>query len=268
MTRTTVHSVSTARFTADVPWRTILLVGAGVALLATVGQWLVAAGVGLWIRPVGLAVVAAGVVAGRPARWGSAGALFLVGLLFGGPSAGVAWAVAGFAAAAVSARLWVHDERPGEEWGSWTLRYVVVAVGGVLVLAATNAWLLDVLGRAAFSLTVGGAVVANLPLAVVGAPLVRLAVEHTDVRQEVPRARSPTVTTRAAVVLVALCWTVGGYAGSFLFRVVEQVPSGGIARELSPAIEAFVAVWGWQGTHAQLVLGLVALAVVGLLLRR
>jgi hypothetical protein len=268
VTRTNVYGVSTARFTADVQWRTILLVGAGVALFATVGQWLVAAGVGLWIRPVGLAVVAAGVVAGRPARWGVAGALFLVGLLFGGPSVGVVWAIAGFAAAAVSTRLWVHDERPEEGWGSWALRYVVVAVAGVLVLAATSSWLLDVLGRGAFSLTVGETVVTNLPLAAVGAPLVRLAVGHVDVRSGAPRTRPPTATTRAAVILVALCWTVGGYVGSFLFRVVEQIPSGGIARELSPAIEAFVAVWGWQGTYAQLVLGLVSLTAVALLLRR
>ena len=65
-----------------------------------------------------------------------------------------------------------------------------------------------------------------------------------------------------------LCWAVVGYVGSFLFRTVEQAPEGAFARRFSPTVEAFIALWGPGGTYAQLLLGIVALAVLAVVLRR
>jgi hypothetical protein len=254
---------------AVVPWTAVLLVGGSVALVATVGQWAVATGVGLWLRPTGFAVVAAGIVAGRPARWGSAVGLLVAGTLLGAYASSIAWALAAFAAAGVSTRLWARDDEESEEGHlSWLGRYVVVAVGGVVVFAATSAWLLDVLGRAAFSVTAARTVSTNLPLALAGAPLVRLGLEHADEYDWRVRGRPLTTSTRAAVVLIALLWTIGGEVGSFLFRAVQRVPPAGLRSRFSPAVEEFVTLWGWQGTYAQFALGAVALAAIVLLLRR
>lgn len=269
MTHTDVRGSRFEHISDAAPWRTILLVAAGISLVITVLQWTIAAGSGLSIRPVGFAVIAAAVVAGNPARWGSAAALLLTGLFAMGWSSGVAWAVAAFVAAAVSTRLWAHrEEEPEEGWGAWTLRYAVVAVGGVLVFAATSSWLLDLFGRMAFSISVKRTVVTNLPLALAGAPLVRLAVEYTGAGGQRITSSRPSAKTRTAVVLVALCWTVGGYVGSFLFRIVERVPPGSLERRFSTVVSEFVGLWGWQGTYAQFLLGLVALATIGVLLRR
>jgi hypothetical protein len=269
MTGTDVGEAPIERGADVVPWRTTLLVGASVALVATVGQWVVAAGVGLWLRPTGFAVVAAGIVAGRPARWGSAVGLLVAGTLLGAYSSSVAWALAAFAAAAVSARLWARDDE-GSEGGylSWLVRYVLVAVGGVVVFAATSAWLLDVLGRAAFSVTAARTVSTNLPLALAGAPFVRLGLERAEAHDWGVRGRPLTASTRVAVILIALLWTVGGEVGSLLFRAVQRVPSASLSRRISPAVEEFVTLWGWQGMYAQFALGAVALAAIGLLLRR
>lgn len=268
MTHADVRGNRFERISDAAPWRTILLVAAGVSLVVTVLQWTIAAGSGLSIRPVGFAVVAAAVVAGRPARWGSAAPLLLAGFFATGWANGVAWAIAAFVAAAVSTRLWGGDEEREEGWVPWMLRYAVVAVGGVLVFAATSSWLLDVFGRVAFSITVERTVVTNLPLALAGAPLVRLAAEYTGEGGRKVTSGRPSVKTRAGVVLVALCWVVGGYVGSFLFRIVERVPPGSLERRFSTAVSEFVGLWGRQGTYAQFLLGLVALATIGLLLRR
>ncbi|MEF8843708.1 MAG: hypothetical protein V5A62_19130 [Haloarculaceae archaeon] len=269
MTGTDVGEAAVERSGAVVPWTVVLLVGGSVALVATVGQWGVAAGVGLWLRPTGFAVVAAGILAGRPARWGSAVGLLVAGTLLGAFSSSVAWALAAFAAAAVSARLWARDDE-GREGGSrsWLVRYVVVAVGGVVVFAATSAWLLDALGRAAFSVTAARTVSTNLPVALAGAPVVRLGLERAGEHDWRVHGRPLTASTRAAVILIALLWTVGGELGSFLFRVVQRVPPASLARRFPPAVVEFVTLWGWQGTYAQFSLGAVALAAIGLLLRR
>jgi hypothetical protein len=252
----------------DVPWRTILLVGTGVALATTVGQWTVTTGIGPWMRPVGFAVIAAGILAGRPAKWGVAAGLLLTGVLTTGWSTGVTWAVAGFVTASISTRLWARDDGERDEsWSAWAFRYGVVVMSGVLMFAATSAWLFDVLGRAAFSVTVGWTVATNLPMAVLGAPFIRLALEYVGEGERGLRA-SPTPRIRAAVVLIVLGWTVGGYVGGFLFRVVELVSRGGIAERLGPAVEGFITIWGWQGTHAQLLLGIVSLTMIELLLKR
>lgn len=268
MTRTDVRDSLLGGTTDAIAWGPTLLVGVCVGLVATVGQWVVSAGVGLWIQPVGFAVVAAAIVAGRPARWGSASALLVVGSVAAGWSYGVAWAVAAFVAVAVSVRLWARDDRGREEGRiAWTLRYLVVAVAGVLVFAATSSCLLDVFGRAAFSVTVGRTVVASLPLAIVGAPLVGLTVERIG-EHDGASSEPVTMATRAGVVLIALCWTVGGYAGSFVFRAIRQIPLGILGREFSPTVQRFVAIWGWQGTYAQFLLGLVSLVLIAFLLRR
>jgi hypothetical protein len=268
MTGTGVGGTAVERSGAVAPWTVILLVGASVALVATIGQWVVAAGVGLWLRPTGFAVVAAGIVAGRPARWGSAAGLLVAGTLLGAFSSSVAWALAAFAAAAVSTRLWAHDEGGDGGYLSWLVRYVVVAVGGVVVFAATSAWLLDVLGQVAFSVTAARTVSTNLPLALAGAPFVRLGLERTGEHDWRVHGRPLTVPARAAVVLVAILWTVGGEVGSFLFRAVQRVPPASLARRISPAVAEVLPIWGWQGTYAQFALGAVALAAIGLLLRR
>ncbi|MEF8854681.1 MAG: hypothetical protein V5A24_04205 [Haloarculaceae archaeon] len=238
-----------------------------VALAATAVQWFTTLAVGTDVRLLGLAVVGAAVVAGRPARWGSAAALLGVGAVVGTWTTAVTWAVAAFVTSTVATRLWASEGIDGG-WPTWTRRYVFVTVVGVLLFAATGAWLLDVLGLASFSVTVGRTVATNLPVAIVGAPLVRLVSERTPGSNPSAPERPQDGGARAGVTLVVLVWTVGGYVGSFLFRTVEQVPPGEIGRQFSTTLETVLFAWGPQGTYAQLVLGLVALVVVGVLLRK
>lgn len=249
------------------PWSVILPVVAVVALADTFVQWAVTATAGPGFQVTGFAVVAAAVVAGRPARWGSAAGLLCVGVLFGSWATAVTWAVAAFATTTVVVRLWVRDGADPEGWLVWTGRYAFVALVGILLFGATAAWLLDLLGRAAFSVTVGRTLIGNLPLAVLGAPLVRAASRRTP-RGGTDPERPVTGPMRVGVALVALVWVVGGFVGSFLFRTVWQVPPGEIGRQFSPALERLLFLWGWQGTYAQLALGLVAVAVIASLLRR
>lgn len=254
----------------SLPLGDVLPVAVVVAIAATAAQWLTTAVVGPDVRLLALAVVGAAVVVGRPARWGSAAALVGVGVLFGTWTTAVIWAVAAFVTSTVVTRCWTADE-PASGVATWTRRYVFVAVVGVLLFAATGAWLLDVLGQAAFSVTVGRTVTASLPVTLVGAPLVRVALERTG-RDRPSRPSAPgrplDRRARVGVLLIAVVWTVGGYVGSFLFRTVALVPPGEIGRQFSYVLAAFLSVWGPHGTYAQLLLGLLALGVVGTLLRR
>jgi hypothetical protein len=257
-----------SRSNGDVRWGALLLSGLGVALVDTVGQWLIVTRVGLWIRPLGLFIIAATVVLGTAARWGGASALIALGVLQGDWTGGVVSAVAAFVAMTITARLWGPDRDVPETPVAWVLRYAVVAVVGASAFATMSAWLLDVLGRSAFSVTVVPALAAQVPLAVAGAPVVRPIFERTrrsDWKSSLPAA---TATDRRIVLGVVLCWVCAGYLGSFLFRTVARVPGAELGPRLSPAIESFVLLWGPQGTYAQLLLGLVSLATIAIALRR
>jgi len=248
--------------------RRVSLVAAVVVVAGTLGRWSLAAGFGLGARPVGLVLVGAAVVVGRPARLGGAAGLLATGLLVGDWSGGVVDAIAAYVATVVAVRLWAReDDRREVGWAGWLLRYGAVAVGGVLVFASTGALLFDLLGRAPFSIAVRRTVTASLPLALLGAPLVRMAGERaTGTDWSVPGA---PVTGRSRRILLGtvVCWSLAGYVGSVLFRVIGLSPSGSLGRRIAPAFEAFVTVWGPQGVWAQLLLGLVALGVIAVVLR-
>jgi LPXTG-motif cell wall-anchored protein len=249
--------------------RVVVPVALLVALSNTLVKWALTAGVGVGIRPVGLVIVATAVVVGRPARWGSAAGLLVTGSLLSGWTYGVVWAVSAFATAAVADRLWVRDARDRDGGAvDWYLRYCGATLGGVVVLATTSAWLLDVLGQAAFSLTVGPTLVATLPLAIAGGPLVRLAVTRTDWSRRGGREPAPSATARRIALLVTICWAVFGYVGSFLFRVTDQMAPTILARQFPANVLTFIHLWGDQGTYAQALLGVVSLALLWLLLRR
>lgn len=247
---------------------TATLVAVVVALSETVGRWVVAGGLGLDVDPVGLVLVSLAVVVGRPARPGSAAGMFVAGALLGDWYGGVVGAVAAFVATAVAVRLWTCPSGGGrDEWLSWSLRYGVVAVATVLAFAATGAWFSDVAGRAAFGTVVGRTVVSTLPVTLLGAPLVRWIAERAPDRS--PRASGEPTTAQSVVVVATLaCWVVGGYVGSFLFRALAMAPSGSVGRRISPVVEAFAALLGWQGTYAQLVLGILALTMLTITFHR
>lgn len=249
--------------------RVVVSVAILVAISNTLVQWVLTAGIGVGIRPIGLVIVAAAVVVGKPARWGSAAGLLVTGALLSGWTYGVIWAISAFATAAVAGRLWVRDGRDRDRGAvNWYLRYCGAALGGVVVLATTSAWLLDVLGQAAFSLTVGPTLAATLPLAIVGGPLVRLAVTRTDWNRWSVRGAAPSTTARLIAVLVAACWAVFGYLGSFLFRITDQMAPTILARQFPASVLSFIRLWGDQGTYAQALLGVVSLALLWILLRR
>jgi hypothetical protein len=252
----------------NVPWGSILSVLAVFAVTDTLVQWAVTAVAGPRFQVAGFIVVAAAVVVGRPARWGSAAGLLCVGVLFGTWATAVTCAIAAFLTTTVVIRLWAHDEVDAGGWIPWARRYVFVATVGVLLFAATAAWLLDVLGWAAFSVTVGQTMAANLPLALAGAPLVRAVSDLTPKGGQAEAERPVTGAKRGFVAIVTLVWIVSGSVGSFLFRAARLVPSGRIGRRFHPSLETFIFLWGWQGTYAQLVLGLVVVAVLAGLLRR
>jgi hypothetical protein len=176
-TRVPGNVVERARERGSVP-RTALTVAGAVALADTVGRWGAVAALGTDVRPIGFVLVAVALVAGRPARWGSAAGLFATGALLGDWTGGVVHAIAAFAATTVAVRLWVPGNDRGVGWMEWLPSYVVVAVTVVFAFAATSAALSDVLGRAAFGSTLARTVVTTLPLALAGAPLVRPVVER------------------------------------------------------------------------------------------
>jgi hypothetical protein len=248
-----------------------ILVAVVVALAETLGGWALAGGIGLGLDPIGLVLVGLSVAVGRPARAGSAAGLLAAGALLGDWSGGVVHAVAGFVATALAVRLW--PRRDGDGSGrvgvpAWLLRYGFVAAVAVLAFAATSAWLSDVIGRATFAVTVRRTVLTALPLALLGAPLVRPVVERASGRPW--RDPGAPLPRRSRVLLAATvaCWTLGGYVGSFLFGALELAPPGSVGRRISPAFESFVALWGPGGTYAQLLLGMAAVAVLTVLLRR
>ena len=248
-----------------------ILVAVVVALAETLGGWALAGGIGLGLDPIGLVLVGLSVAVGRPARAGSAAGLLAAGALLGDWSGGVVHAVAGFVATALAVRLW--PRRDGDGSGrvgvpAWLLRYGFVAAVAVLAFAATSAWLSDVIGRATFAVTVRRTVLTALPPALLGAPLVRPVVQRASGRPW--RDPGGPIPRRSRVLLAATvaCWTLGGYVGSFLFGALELAPPGSVGRRISPAFEAFVALWGPGGTYAQLLLGMAAVAVLTVLLRR
>ena len=249
--------------------RTAARVAVVVALVETIGHWAVAAGLGLGVDPLGLALVALAIVVGRPAQSGSAAGLLVAGVLLGDWSGGVVAATAGFVSTAVVVGLWPHEGANDDAgWGVWLLRYGLVASTAVLGFAATSAWVADIVGRAAFSVTVGRTLVTTLPLALLGAPLVKVAAEQVPGTPQWSPSHPMTRRSRAVVVGTVLCWTVGGYVGSFLFRALGQAPPGAVGRRISPLVGTFVDLWGPQGTYAQLLLGTMALAVLGVVFRR
>lgn len=249
--------------------RTVLLVAAVVVLADTVARWTIAAGVGLGVRPIGFGLAAAAVVVGRPARWGSAVGLLAAGLFLGDWTGGVVNAIAAYVATVLAVRTWASGgEDQDMSWSEWLLRYGVVAIVTVFAFIAVESWLFDVLGRAAFSVTVPRAVMTIVPLAVLGAPLVRpVARRAARASWEVP-GRPLSERSRVIVVATVLCWVVFGYIGSALFRFIGQAPPGSVGRRISPALETFVGLWGQQGTYAELLLGLLALVVLAVVLRR
>lgn len=239
-----------------------------VALADTVGRWVAVAALGTGARPVGFALVAAALVVGRPARWGSAAGLLAAGVLLGDWAGGVVRAAAAFAATTVAVRLWIRGGDRDAGWLEWLPSYVVVATTVVLAFAATSATLSDVLGRAAFGVALERIVATTLPLALVGAPLVRPIAERAAGTSWSLPSRPLPGRSRAVVVGTVLCWTVGGYVGGFLFATVEQAPEGAFARRFSPSLETFISLWGPRGTYAQLLLGAAALAVLAVVLRQ
>lgn len=252
----------------NVPWGSILPVLAVIVVADALVQWGVTAVAGPGVQVTGFIVVAAAVIIGRPARWGSAAGLLCVGVIFGAWATAVTCAIAAFLTTTVIVRLWAHSEVDAMGWIAWAGRYVFVATVGVLLFVATAAWLLDVLSWAAFSVTIGQTLVANLPLAVAGAPLIRAVSDLTPEGRQAEPERPVTGAKRGGVALVTLVWIVSGSVGSFLFRAARLVPSGKIGRRFHPGLETFIFLWGWQGTYAQLVLGLVVVAVLAGLLRR
>lgn len=256
------------RIRNETPWP-VILVAIAVTFSDTAGQWLVAGGFGLGIDPIGFVLVALAVVVGRPARSGSPVGLLVSGLLLGDWSGGVISAIAGYVATVTAIRLWARGNGDDDigmiEWLLW---YGIVAVAAVFAFAATSAWLSDILGQGAFSVLVGRTIVNTLPLSLLGAPLVRPVIKRVS---EAPwRELGFPVTGRSKVLLVGIVvlWTIAGYVGSFLFRAVELAPPGSIGRRVSPVVESFVGLWGWQGVYAQLLLGGIALLLLGLTFRR
>ena len=248
--------------------RTALTVAVAVALTDTVGRWAASVALGTGVQPIGFVLVAAALVTGRPARWGSAAGLFAAGVVLGDWTGAVVHANAAFVATTIAVRLWDRSDGRDVGWMAWLPSYVVVAVTALFAFAATSAVLSDVLGRVAFGSTLGRIIVTTLPLALVGAPVVRPLVERAAGTPWSLPGRSLSGRSRTVVVGTVLCWAVGGYVGSLLFGAVEQAPEGAFARRFSPAVEAFIALWGPGGTYAQLLLGVAALAVVAVVLRR
>lgn len=248
--------------------RTVVLVATVVVLTDTVARWALVAGVGLGVRPIGLGLVAAAVVVGKPARWGSAVGLLAVGLFLGDWTAGVVGAIAAYVATVLAVRTWAGggEARDGP-WSGWLLRYGVVAIVAVFAFVAVESWLFDVLGRAAFSVTAPRAVVTTIPLAILGAPLVRPVARRTErTSWEVPE-RPMSERSRVIAAVTVVCWVVFGYVGSTLFRFIGQAPPGSVGRRISRTLGAFVGLWGRQGTYAELLLGLLALVVLAAVLR-
>ena len=64
--------------------RVVVSIAILVAISNTLVQWILTAGIGVGIRPIGLVIVAAAVVVGKPARWGSAAGLLVTGALLSG----------------------------------------------------------------------------------------------------------------------------------------------------------------------------------------
>lgn len=234
-----------------------------VALADTLGRWALAGVVEPGLDPVGAALVAVALAVGRPARSGSAVGLLVTGALLGDWTGGAVGAVAGFVAVTVAVRLWTYrEERARVGLPVWLLRYALVATVTVLTFASTSAWLADALGRAAFGVVVGRVVVATLPFALLGGPFVRPVVARSPALPWGEPGRSVTGRERGVVVVVIVCWALAGYVASFVFGALALAPPGSIGRRLSPALETFVSLWGWQGTYAQLLLGAVALLVL------
>lgn len=240
---------------------------AGLTVLVdTLGSWAITAVAGVGVRPLALLVVLATLTVGAAARWGLSLGLLVSGLLLGDWSGGVVAAVAAFVAAGVCSRTW-DARRRSDEWFRWLLRYGFVAVLSTLAFAATGAWLSDLLGAAAFSIVVAQSLAANLPLAVLGAPLAWIVVE-TEGRWTDSTA-SKTVSTRggALVAGVLVVWVAGGYVGSFLYQAANTVPIDMFGRRLVPAAETVVRLGGPQGRYAVFALGIVALGVLFVVFR-
>lgn len=271
MTTADIDGVSFRSLTEVGSWQSVLLIAVVVALTGTASQWALAAIVGPRLRPVVLVVVIAAVVAGRPAKWGSATGLLAAGALLGDWPGGVARALAAFVATVVAVRLWAREDgaRIADAGRyAWFVRYGIAAVGAALAFVAVEAWLLDLLGWISFGAVVPRTVVAGLSLVLLGAPIARVVVQRVANAEWRDPADPVSPRTRAAVVAIVSLWIVVGYVSSFVLRAAELVPREELGNRLSPAVEWFVVLWGPRGSYAQFLLGLAALVTIAAVLRR
>lgn len=244
----------------------VLLVTATVLFLDTVARWTVAPVLGTHVRFVGLAVVLAAIVLGRSAWLAVALGLFGAAAVSGDLLGGVVWAVAGGVSAAVGSKLWARPEQDGDDGRAhWYVRYGTVVVGTVVVLAATSAWLFDVVDRAAFSVTIVGIVPTNLVAPVIGAPLVRWTLARYEERQWHDRDRPLSRAARYGVLGTVVCWVSAGYVASYLFRAIEQASASAVANRLPRPAYLLLTSWGEQGEVAVFLVGVVALGVVAVI---
>jgi hypothetical protein len=187
--------------------------------------------------------------------------MLLAGLLVGGWTGGVISAIAVFITVVVCGHMWAA---PRKEAGSlrWLSEYAFVALVATLTLAGTSAWLMDAFGTAAFSVVVGQSIVANLPLALLGAPVAWLVADFGLRGNERGQSKASSTRERLLVVVTLSVWVVGGYVGSFLYRAAGTVPADTFGRRLGDAAATVVRLGGPQGQYPVFVLGVVVLVTL------
>jgi hypothetical protein len=256
-----------SRYEFDPDVVTVAAVTGVTILVDTVGAWALSATVGVGVRPFALLVVLTTMAVGATARYGLAVGLLGSGALLSDWTGGVISAVAAFAAAAVYSRLW-YGRAETNGWLRPLVRYEVAAVLATLTLAATSAWLADVLGAAVFSTVLARSLTANLPLAVLGAPVGWLLADLGAGRRWRTATRGLSSTGRLLVAGVLVAWTVGGYLSSFLFQATSLVPIELFGRRLGTAAETVVVLGGPQGRNVVFLVGATAIVVLFVILRR
>lgn len=253
----------------------VIVVGIAVLVIETVGRWLLAATLGLWIQPTGAVVTIGAILFGPVVAPGVFVGTLVAGLLTSGtvPALASAAAVAtgvllgGVAAAEFGPKRTTNLR-------SWLLRYVFVASCAVCIVAATDGMLADTLGVAPFQLEAGRFLTTNLSLALVITPVAWYATRRTA-NDEPPRGvdsrglREPgdesLLNTRRRAALfgtASIGWVLAGYIVGFVFRATERVPAERIGDRLVPAAARVLELVGPRGIVVQVVLGGVALAVL------
>ena len=267
-------------------WRRLpptVAVALAVLLAETAGRWLLTATAGLGVRPTG-AVVALGAVLLGPA---AAPGAFLGALLAGLATAGIPTALASAVGVAVAVALGgaaVAEFGPGRTGSgrAWAAGYVLVVTCAVCVAAAVVALGSGLLGVAPFQLVVERFLATNLPLALAVGPLawyatrgsrasgLGLGVGNGSTAPDTPGSGLLADDRRRAVVfgVASVGWVVAGYALGFVFRATERVPAERIGDRLVPAAARFLELVGPRGIVLQVLLGLVALSVLFVSVRR